>query len=87
MQKYDGRYRLYVRLGKSKRDRRLAEFIAADIERGENVSRLVKQLLYNYYTGAAMPHHAGPAVQEPDEEGRQQKLSSKLKTLSFAKLG
>lgn len=83
----DGRDRLYVRLGKSKRDRRLAEFIAADIERGENVSRLVKQLLYNYYTGAAMPHHSGAVVQAPDEADRQQTLSSKLKKLSFGGLG
>jgi hypothetical protein len=47
----DGRCRLYIRLGKSKHDRRLAAYIAADLERGVNVSRLAKELLYNYYTG------------------------------------
>ncbi len=34
------------RLGKSKRDRKLAAYIAGDIERGVNVSRLAKELLY-----------------------------------------
>jgi hypothetical protein len=41
----DGRGRLYIRLGKSRRDRRLAEYVAADIERGVNISRLAKDLL------------------------------------------
>jgi hypothetical protein len=82
----DGRERLYIRLGKSKRDRRLAAYIAADIEQGANVSRLVKELLYNYYTGAAIPRHAGPVVPEEDEASRQQVLSSKLKKLSFGSL-
>lgn len=83
----DFRDRLYIRLGKNKRDRRLAEYIAADIEHGENVSRLVKELLYNYYTGAAMPLHAGPSIPEPDDDNRQAALSSKLKKLSFGGLG
>ena len=87
MQEPGDRDRLYVRLGKSKRDRQLAEFIAADIEGGENVSKLVKQLLYNYYTGAAMPRHSGAMAQEPDETERQQVLSNKLKKLSFGELG
>jgi hypothetical protein len=87
MQEIDGRDRLHVRLGKNKRDRKLAEYIAADIERGENVSRLVKELLYNYYTGAPMPHHDGPAVPEVNEDSRQAALSSKLKKLSFGSLG
>jgi hypothetical protein len=83
----DGRDRLYIRLGKSKRDRQLAEYIAVDIEHGVNVSRLVKELLYNYYTGAAMPYHAGSVKPEPDEDHRQAALSSKLKKLSFGGLG
>lgn len=87
MDERDGRDRLYIRLGKNKRDRRLAEYIAADIEHGENVSRLVKELLYNYYTGAPMPHHAGIAIPEPDEDDRQTALSGKLKKLSFGGLG
>jgi hypothetical protein len=82
----DGRGRLYIRLGKSKRDRRLAAYIAADIEQGGNVYRLVKELLYNYYTGAAMPNHAGQTIPEPDEASRQATLSSKLKKLSFSSL-
>ena len=82
-----GRDRLYIRLGKSRRDRRLAAFIAADIDQGVNVSRLVKELLYNYYTGAPMPNHAGQAIPEPDEASRQATLSSKLKKLNFGGLG
>ena len=81
-----GRDRLYIRLGKNRRDRRLAEYIASDIERGENVSRLVKELLYNYYTGAPMPLHAGPVVPEETEDSRQAALSSKLKKISFGGL-
>ena len=87
MQEMDGRDRLYIRLGKNRRDRRLAEYIAADIQQGENVSRLVKELLYNYYTGAPMPHHAGPVVPEKTEDSRQAALSSKLKKISFGSLG
>ena len=82
----DGRERLYIRLGKSKRDRRLAAYIAADIEQGANVSRLVKELLYNYYTGSSLPTHAGPVVTEPNEDTRQVALSAKLKKLSFDSL-
>lgn len=87
MQELDGRDRLYIRLGKNKRDRRLAAYIAADIEQGVNVSRLVKELLYNYYTGAPMPNHSGPVVPDEDEASRQQALSGKLKKLSFGGLG
>lgn len=83
----DGRGRFYIRLGKSKRDRKLAAFIAADIERGVNVSRLTKELLYNYYTGAPSPIHAGSVVAEPNEDSRQAALSAKLKKLSFGGLG
>ena len=83
----DGRDRLYIRLGKNKRDRRLAAYIAADIEQGTNVSQLVKELLHNYYTGTAMPHHTGLVVPEPDENNRQAALSNKLKKLSFGGLG
>jgi hypothetical protein len=82
----DGRARLYIRLGKNKRDRRLAAYIAADIERGINVSKIAKELLYNYYTGAPLPTHTGPAAPEHNEEMRQQALSSKLKKLSFGGL-
>jgi hypothetical protein len=82
----DGRDRLYIRLGKRRRDRKLAAYIAADIEQGVNVSRLVKDLLYDYYTGAPMPTHAGPGVTEPDEDTRQVALSAKLKKLSFDSL-
>lgn len=81
------RNRLYLRLGKSKRDRKLAAYIAADIEQGINVSRLVKELLYNYYTGAPIPHHSRLALPEQNEESRQQALSGKLKKLSFGNLG
>jgi hypothetical protein len=87
MLEVDGRDRLYIRLGKRRRDRKLAAYIAADIEQGVNVSRLVKDLLYNYYTGAPMPNHAGQAIPEPDEASRQATLSSKLKKLSFGNLG
>jgi hypothetical protein len=87
MLEVDGRDRLYIRLGKSKRDRRLAAYIAADIDQGGNVSRLVKELLYNYYTGAPMPNHVGAYVPEEDEASRQQALSGKLKKLSFGNLG
>ena len=83
----DGRDRLYIRLGKNRRDRRLAAYIADDIEQGANVSKLVKELLYNYYTGAQMPFHPRPGVPERDEEHRQQALSSKLKKISFGGLG
>jgi hypothetical protein len=84
MRELDDRDRLYIRLGKSKRDK-LAAYIAADIDR-ENVSRLVKELLYNYYTGAPMPNHVGPTVPEENEDNRQAVLSSKLKKLSFGGL-
>lgn len=87
MHEPDNRYRLYIRLGKNKRDRRLADFIAEDIARGENVSRLVKDLLYNYYTGAPMPGHTRAAPPAKNEDVRQQTLSSKLKKLNFSGLG
>jgi hypothetical protein len=83
----DGRNRLYVRLGKSKRDRRLAAHIAADIERGVNVSKIAKELLYNYYTGAPLPTHTRPAVPEPSEDARQAALSAKLKKINFGGVG
>ena len=83
----DERNRLYIRLGQGRRDRRLAAYIAEDISQGVNVSRLVKELLYNYYTGAPSPHHSGPVVPEQNEEGRQEALSSKLKKMSFGGLG
>jgi hypothetical protein len=83
----DGRGRFYIRLGKSKRDRKLAAYIAADIERGVNVSRLTKELLYNYYTGAPLPSHAGPVVAEPNEDARQAALSAKMKKIRFGELG
>jgi hypothetical protein len=86
MREINGRARLYVRLGKSKRDRKLAAYIAADMERGVNVSKLAKELLYNYYTGAFLPTHASPVVTEPDEDTRQVALSAKLKKLSFDNL-
>lgn len=81
------RDRLYLRLGKSKRDRKLAACIATDIEQGVNVSKLVKELLYNYYTGVPLPNPSGLALPEPQEEARQAALSSKLKKLSFGGLG
>lgn len=87
MDERHGRHRLYIRLGKNKRDRRLAAYIAADIEQGTNVSQLVKELLYNYYTGAAVPYRSKPAVPARQEESRQEALSSKLKKLSFGGLG
>jgi hypothetical protein len=83
----DGRDRLYIRLGKSRRDRRLAAFIEADLERGVNVSKLAKELLYNYYTGVPLPAHAGPVAAEPSEDTRQAALSAKLKKISFGGLG
>jgi len=85
MEEVYGRHRLYIRLGKNKRDRRLAAYIAADIDQGANVSQLVKELLYNYYTGATIPHHAKPAMRK--EEDRESALSTKLKRLSFGGLG
>ena len=85
--KPNGRYRFYMRLGKSRRDRKLAAFISADVAKGVNVSALMKELLYNYYTGAPMLIHTGPVVPEQDEESRQQALSGKLKKLSFGGLG
>jgi hypothetical protein len=87
MYKPDGRHRLYIRLGKSQRDRRLAEYIAEDIVQGVNVSKLVKELLYNYYTGAPIPHYEGQAAPDQNEDSRQEALSSKLKKLSFGGLG
>jgi hypothetical protein len=87
MLEVDGRDRLYIRLGKSKRDRRLAAHIAADIERGVNVSKLAKELLYNYYTGAPLPYHDRSVAQERNEESRQAALSNKLKKLNFGGLG
>jgi hypothetical protein len=86
MRESDGRARLYIRLGKSRRDRKLAAYIAADMERGVNVSKLAKELLYNYYTGSSLPTHAGPVVTEPNEDTRQVALSAKLKKLSFDSL-
>ena len=83
----DGRDRLYIRLGKNRRDRRLAAFIEADLERGVNVSKLAKELLYNYYTGSPLPSHAGPVVAESNEDTRQAALSAKLKKISFGGLG
>jgi hypothetical protein len=87
MLEVDGRGRLYIRLGKSKRDRRLAAYIAADIEQGGNVSRLAKELLYNYYTGSSLPTHASSEVTGPSEDTRQAELSARLKKLSFGGLG
>ena len=83
----DGRERLYIRLGKNRRDRKLAAYIAADLERGVNVSRLAKELLYTYYTGVPLPNQAGPVAQEQNEDSRQAVLSSKLKKLNFGGLG
>jgi hypothetical protein len=83
MREIDGRARLYIRLGKSKRDRKLAAYIEADMERGVNVSKLAKELLYNYYTGFSLPVEASPVVTEPNEDTRQVALSAKLKKLSF----
>lgn len=82
------RERFYVRLGKNRRDRKLARYITHDRHRGANVSKLVKQLLYAYYTGNPMPGYAG-AIREPgveDEAVRQSALSAKLKKLSFETL-
>ena len=86
MGEIDGRARLYIRLGKGKRDRKLAAYIAADMERGVNVSKLAKELLYSYYTGSSLPAHAGPVMTEHDEDARQVALSAKLKKLSFGSL-
>jgi hypothetical protein len=86
MHEIDGRARLYIRLGKSKRDRKLAAYIADDMVRGVNVSKLAKELLYDYYTGSSLPTYAGPVVTEPDEDTRQIALSAKLKKLSFDNL-
>jgi hypothetical protein len=81
------RHRIYLRLGQNRRDRRLAAYIAADQAYGVNISKLIKELLYNYYTGTPLPTHAGPVVPEASEESRQAALSNKLKKLSFASLG
>jgi hypothetical protein len=77
------RNRFYVRLGKRKLDRKLAEFISKDRVKGVNVSRLMKQLLYNYYTGTPLPAYAGSQPSQPDDEARQSALSAKLRQLSF----
>lgn len=80
------RHRIYLRLGQNRRDRRLAAYIAADQACGVNISKLIKELLFNYYTGTPLPVRAGPAVSEKSEENRQAALSTKLKKLSFASL-
>lgn len=80
------RHRIYLRLGQNRRDRKLAAYIAADIEDGANVSKLIKELLYNYYTGAPLPNHVCSAVPEANEDTRQAALSAKLKKISFASL-
>ena len=77
------RERFYFRLGKNRRDRRLATFITRDREQGVNVSKLVKHLLLNYYTGAPLPQHSAQQQLENDEETRQSALSAKLKGLRF----
>lgn len=80
------RRRIYMRLGQNRRDRRLAAYIAADQARGANISKLIKQLLYNYYTGAPLPDRTGPVMPLASEEARQVALSAKLKKLSFDNL-
>ena len=77
------RQRFYIRLGKRKLDRRLAEYITTDRQKGVNISRLAKQLLYNYYTGAPLPNYAGTPQPQEDDEARQSALSAKLRKLNF----
>jgi hypothetical protein len=81
------RERLYIRLGKNRRDRKLAQHITEDRRRGVNVSKLMKELLYSYYTGEPMPGYSGPIEnQAVDEDVRQNALSARLKKLSFDSL-
>ena len=82
----DERDRLHIRLGKNKRDRDLASFIAEDIAQGVNVSNLVKELLHKYYTGAPMPAHMRTSTPEPTDDDKQKALSAKLKKISFGNL-
>ena len=82
----DERYRVYIRLGRGRRDRKLAASISADRARGVNVSKLIKELLYNYYTGAAQPTHTSPVEQVVSDEARQSALSAKLRKLNFDNL-
>ena len=77
------RSRFYMRLGKSRRDRKLAAFISADVAKGVNVSKLMKELLYNYYTGVPLPVYESAPQPKDGDEARQTALSAKLRSLSF----
>ena len=79
----NGRIRFYMRLGKSRQDRKLAACISADVAKGVNVSALMKELLYNYYTGVPLPAYESAPQPQNGDEARQAQLSAKLRSLSF----
>lgn len=81
--------RIYVRLGKSERDRTVAEHLAVFMDNGGNASDLVKSLLYSFFTGKG-DGLSGLDIPRPpanEDKERERKLSSKLKKISFGGLG
>ena len=73
-------------LTKSDNDRRtqlLTQFAQADLESGEDLVELLKDLLWRHYTGDQVTSPAPPLSQEAR---RQAALSAKLKKMSFAAL-
>lgn len=72
------RNRFEMRLGRKERDKVLAAHITEAQAEGVNVSNLVKDLLYAYFTGNGMIPRSAPV----DEE-KQQRLSKKLRGISF----
>ena len=73
-------------LKKSDNDRRtqqLTQFALADLETGEDLVGLLKDLLWRHYTGEQV---TSPTPPQSQDAKRQAALSAKLKKISFAAL-
>jgi hypothetical protein len=69
--------------GHDRRDQRLTQFTHADLDAGEDLFGLLKDLLWQHYTGEQA--NSSTSLQFQDIK-RQAALSAKLKKMSFAAL-
>jgi hypothetical protein len=66
-----------------RRDRLLTQFTQADLQTGEDLVGLIRDLLWRHYTGG---QDASPTPPQSQDAKRQAALSAKLKKMSFAAL-
>lgn len=67
----------------NRRDQLLTQFTQADLETGADLMELLKDLLWQHYTGEQI---TSPSPPQPQDDKRQAALSAKLKKMSFAAL-